>query len=270
MCLLALAIGMHPRFPVVIAANRDEYHDRPSAPAAQWQDHPQIVGGRDLSAGGSWMAAAVDGRVALVTNIRRPGATPGRSRGHLVRDCLLAEAQVDELLAKILPAASEYSAFNLIAGHAAELSYIGSDSPEITRLQSGIHTLSNATLNTPWPKAERLRAALLDWCDQASTDQASLFDALADTRPAADAQLPNTGVDLAIERMLSAAFILGDHYGTRCSSIYTLDHAGNANLHERRFGPNGTALGASDLQWSMTKPTAARPAHPLRASVTSG
>lgn len=251
MCLLALAIGQHPSYPLVIAANRDEFHARPSAGAAHWQVHPQIIGGRDLDAGGSWMAASLGGRVAMVTNVRRPGAGKGRSRGHLVCDALLDEYDPERRLAQLRASAAEYSPFNLIFGRGTDLAFVNSDGDSIDTLPAGVYALSNASLDTPWPKAEKLRAALGRWCAEGATDESPLFDALADTDIAADAKLPDTGVGLSLERMLSAAFIVGSSYGTRSSTLYTLDQQGRARLHERRFGPDGVFIDSAAFEWQV-------------------
>ncbi len=254
MCLLALAIGQHPLYPLVIAANRDEYHARPSAAAAPWPEHPQIVGGRDLTAGGSWMAASLSGRVAMVTNIRRPGASKGRSRGHLVREALLDDRDPQHLLAQLRASAAEYSPYNLIFGRGQQLAFVNSDGDSIACLPAGTYALSNATLDTPWPKAGKLREALARWCIEDGDDESALFQALADTETAADADLPDTGVGLTLERMLSAPFITGSSYGTRSSTLYTLDQRGRARLHERRFGPDGVFIDSAALEWQISAP----------------
>lgn len=251
MCLLALALGQHPLYPLVIAANRDEYHARPSMGARHWQEHPQIIGGRDLAAGGSWMAASLSGRVAMVTNIRRPGAIKGRSRGHLVLEALLDDGDPEQSLAQLRASAAEYSPFNLIYGHGTTLAYVNSDGDGSASLPTGIYGLSNATLDTPWPKVGKLREALTRWCARGQDEESILFAALADTEPAANADLPDTGVGLTLERMLSAPFITGSSYGTRSSTLYTVDQQGRARLHERRFGPDGVFIDSAAFEWQV-------------------
>ncbi|MGE4070921.1 MAG: NRDE family protein [Lysobacterales bacterium] len=254
MCLLALAIGQHPLYPLVIAGNRDEYHARPSAAAAPWPDHPQIVGGRDLTAGGSWMAASLGGRVAMVTNIRRPGASKGRSRGHLVREALLDHADPEHSLARLRASAADYSPYNLIFGRGQQLAFVNSDGNSIACMPAGIYGLSNATLDTLWPKVGKLREALARWCARGDCEESILFEALADTETAADPDLPDTGVGLTMERMLSAPFITGSSYGTRSSTLYTLDQQGRARLHERRFGADGVFIDRAALEWQISAP----------------
>lgn len=251
MCLVAFAIGLHPRFRLAIAANRDEFHARPSAAAARWADHPSVFGGRDLSSGGSWMAADMRGRVALVTNIRRLPFATGRSRGHLVRELLGLDATIDDQLTRLQRRAGEFSPFNLVAGCVDRLQHLNSLTGVVTPLTQGIHVLSNDTLDTPWPKALHLRTAMERWSAAADPHCDALFDALGDRRQAADHALPDTGVGLERERFLSAPFIVGEPYGTRCSTVYTLDHDGQARLIERSYGPLGAPQGAVELNWRV-------------------
>ncbi|HRG16142.1 MAG TPA: NRDE family protein [Pseudomonadota bacterium] len=246
MCLIAFALNLHPRYRLVLAANRDEFHARPSDAADFHADAPQLFGGRDLQAGGSWLLAARNGRVAAVTNVRTGQPESGlRSRGELVRRAAVADPLHDEL--QFLQAtAAHYGRFNLLAYDGARLWYAGNH-PEarVCAVDDGVHALSNAALNTPWPKTQRLHAVMSAWLADEATDIAPLFAALADPRTAADADLPQTGVPLDWERRLSAAFIVGADYGTRASSVVLVadDHV---RFIERRFGPHGSALGETD------------------------
>lgn len=246
MCLIAVALHAHPRYTFVLAANRDEFHARPSAAADFHEDAPDVFGGRDLQAGGSWLLATRGGRVLAVTNVRTGQPDSGRrSRGELVH----RGARVDPLpaeLQRVHAEAAEYGRFNLLAFEQGRLWYAGNH-PEARLLEvgAGVHTLSNAALDTPWPKTQRLQAALSAWIARGDDEVALLFDALADSRTAADEELPNTGVPLEWERRLSAAFITGGDYGTRASSIVLVadDHV---RFIERRYGRQGSALGATD------------------------
>jgi uncharacterized protein with NRDE domain len=246
MCLIAFALNLHPRYRLVLAANRDEFHARPSDAADFHADAPQLFGGRDLQAGGSWLLAARNGRVAAVTNVRTGQPESGlRSRGELVRRAAVADPLHDEL--QFLQAtAAHYGRFNLLAYDGARLWYAGNH-PEarVCAVDDGVHALSNAALNTPWPKTQRLHAVMSAWLADDAEDIAPLFAALADPRTAADADLPQTGVPLDWERRLSAAFIVGADYGTRASSVVLVadDHV---RFIERRFGPHGSALGETD------------------------
>lgn len=248
MCLIAFALHVHPRYRLVLAANRDEFHARPSAAAAFHEDAPDVFGGRDLQAGGSWLLASASGRVLAVTNVRTGQPESGRrSRGELVHrgvrlDPLQAELQ------RVHAEAADYGRFNLLAHERGRLWY-AANHPEarLHPVDAGVHTLSNAALDTQWPKTLRLQAVLSEWVGRGDDEVAPLFDALADPRIAADEDLPGTGVPLEWERRLSAAFIVGDDYGTRASSIVLVadDHV---RFIERRFGPAGVALGQSDVR----------------------
>ncbi len=252
MCLVAIAIRAHPRYPLIIAANRDEFHARPSMPAEAWEDVPGVFGGRDLASGGSWFAADRSGRFALVTNIRRLPLREGRSRGALVREFLSSPANAQAFATRVSERASEYRPFNLVFGSANETVFINSDRVEPGVLAPGIHGLSNADLDTPWPKTLRLAAVLEQLCDRGEEALEPLWMALADPAIAGDADLPDTGIGLERERFLSAAFIVGETYGTRASTLLTIDTDGLVNMVERGFGPNGTALGENVTEWRIT------------------
>ena len=251
MCLVAIALGAHPFYPLIIAANRDEFHARPSRVAQEWQDLLGVYGGRDLARGGSWFAATRAGRFALVTNIRRVPVSAGRSRGTLIQqfmpDPIDARACAEELARKAL----DYRPFNLLVGTRAEAYFIHSDRGKVHGLKRGVHGLSNADLNTPWPKTERLSEVLRGVCARAEDPHDALWDALADTGVAPDADLPDTGIGLDRERVLSAAFIVGENYGTRASTLLSFASDGRARLVERSFGPSGVPLGETVLEWEV-------------------
>lgn len=246
MCLIALALDAHPQFRLVLVANRDEFHARPTAAAAAWNDVPEIFGGRDLQQGGGWLALHRDGRWAAVTNVRRmePPDPRAPSRGALVAG-YLREPQTPQAWAEQLrEPAGAYAGFNLLLGDAGGAHYL-SNAPgyRAQALSPGVHAVSNASLDTPWPKLLRLKQALRHWCAVQSRDPEALFAALADEQEAPEAELPDTGVGLVRERFLSAAFIRHPAYGTRASTVLCIDHQGQALFHERRFGPNGRADG---------------------------
>lgn len=257
MCLIALAIEAHPRWRFVLVGNRDEFHARPTAPAASLDAEGRRFGGRDLQAGGGWLQVDADGRVAAVTNVRlgRPEAA-SRSRGALVADFIARAAPMDAYTQALKPIAAEFGRFNLLlfdAGEHAEPGRYASNHPSVFKraLPAGIHALSNADLDTPWPKTLALHARLADWVARAdardpaqSVVLAPLFEALADPREAPDEALPSTGVSIEWERRLSAAFILGSDYGTRASTVVLVGDEG-LWFEERRFGPNGVAQGRS-------------------------
>ena len=231
MCLAAFALNAHPRFPLVVAANRDEFFARPAAPMAWWPDAPDILAGRDLSAGGTWFGLSRSGRLALLTNVREPARqrADAPSRGALVVDWLTAGDDADAFAARL---ASGYNGFNLITADLRRNTWhwISNRSPTPRRLADGIHGLSNAALDTPWPKTQGLKAALADALASASSAaplSRAVLTARADAAPAPDDQLPDTGVGLVRERLLSPRFVrMPDPaeptramYGTRCSTV---------------------------------------------------
>ncbi|WP_136248124.1 NRDE family protein [Halomonas borealis] len=251
MCLIALA--HHPDSPVVLrlVANRDESHARPTAALDAWEDAPDIIGGRDLQAGGGWLAVHRDGRFAAVTNVRDPGLpTPARppSRGDLVRAALECDDPAAWLGELADGGARRYAGFNLLTGDGRRLWCLHRGRERITleRLPAGLHGLSNAERNTPWPKLIAARHGLADslregrWPDDA-------LAVMSDSREAEDARLPDTGIGRTLERRLSAAFIVGQEYGTRATSWLEWRADGRLSIGERRFGPNGIMLGEHQL-----------------------
>lgn len=229
MCLAVLALDASRRFPLVIAANRDEFFDRTAARLAWWRPDPaapEMLGGRDLTAGGTWMGLTLQGRLALVTNVRDPARQDPQapSRGELVPMWLRGDQPLDRFWPRI--AMGGYNGFNLIAADfaAGTCHWMSNTQTMPCAVDRGIHGLSNALLDTPWPKVQRLKSRLgeaLHACGSADELADELFDALADREPAPDADLPRTGVSLDWERVLSPAFIRTEdgRYGTRCSTL---------------------------------------------------
>ncbi|HEY3269996.1 MAG TPA: NRDE family protein [Geothrix sp.] len=252
MCLIALAYRAHPEFELVIAANRDEYHTRPTAPAGAWEEAPEVFGGRDLSQGGSWLALSKRGRLACVTNVRRmvvpDPAAP--SRGRLVSSFVRGDEPARAFSDGVADRALAFAGFNLLLWDGADLRYLNNHPRFVSReVPPGVHVVSNADLDTPWPKTEKLRRAMAAWVAVGDDDEAPLLTALADRAPAADADLPDTGVGLELERMLSPAFIVSPAYGTRCTTIVALRQDGSARFTEWRFDPSGQLSGRSGAHW---------------------
>jgi len=255
MCLIGIVYRAHAKHELVLAANRDEFHERPSAPAAPWSDHPHIFGGRDLRQKGSWLAVSAAGRLAAVTNVRRmvppdPGAP---SRGRLVAEFLQGSANAAEFASALAEQAENYSGFNLLLYDGAELRYV-TNAPQFRDepVTPGVHALSNATLDTPWPKSRRLQQALEAWSRDNWESFTPLFKALTDRTPGADAELPNTGVGKSLEKMLSAPFIVSPNYGTRCSTVVTLG-GGKIDFAEQRFEPSGLDAGKTERKLALTR-----------------
>ncbi|MCH7894467.1 MAG: NRDE family protein [Proteobacteria bacterium] len=241
MCLVVLAYAHHPRYRLVLAANRDEFHARPSQSAHWWPDHPGLLAGRDLEAGGTWLGINRSGRLALVTNFREPGArAPGkRSRGELVRDFLTDDRPAAEFAADLSAVASDYSGFNLVVFDGRNCLYLCNRGDFQQVLQPGIHGLSNHRLNTPWPKVEKTRHRFADALASDDIDEVELFSILGDNRPFDDKVLANTGIGRELEKLLSAPFVISPDYGTRCSTLVLWDNSGDMHFSERSFTPAG-------------------------------
>jgi uncharacterized protein with NRDE domain len=257
MCLVVVALDAHPRFALVVAANRDEYHARAALPA-HWGDTAPFAGilaGRDRVAGGTWLGVRRDGRWALVTNVRdghrNDPAAP--SRGGLVPAILNDAAAPRTALATLIPNADRYNGFNLLAGDTGSATWASNRARETRALASGVHGLSNALLDTPWPKVTRTKDAVTAWVARGGDDVAPIIEALADRTQAPDEALPATGVPLAIERMLSPPFIISEDYGTRCSTVLTIARSGEARLVERSFDARGEVTGDVEFAFELSR-----------------
>jgi uncharacterized protein with NRDE domain len=257
MCIAYLAFGAHPDWPLFIAANRDEYHQRPSLAAAPWRDHPDIIGGVDCQAGGTWLGLTRQGRFALLTNYRDPATflAEAPSRGMLVSDYLIDNILPDDYAQTIHRTAQAYNGFNLLLGDLTAVRYVSNraqqNSPQC--LAPGRYILSNHLLNTGWPKAERLRAAL-DQFPMAQLDQSlsPVFEILKDNTQATDQFLPSTGLTLERERLLSSPFIISPEYGTRCSTVIAVHASGHAIFSETSYNSSGTATERHDWPFSIS------------------
>lgn len=237
MCLIFLLVNEHPTYSLVVAANRDEFYNRRTAPAGFWEDAPHILAGRDLEANGTWMGISRSGRISLLTNFRDPGninpAAP--SRGHLVSDFLRMDTHASEYLKSIEQRGREFNGFNLIAGSINDLWYYSNYGNGIARIPDGLHGLSNHLLNTPWPKVEWGKRRLRPLLRPDVIDPGILFDFLYDDRQAPDDRLPDTGVGLERERVLSSMFIKSPDYGSRCSTVLLIDRNHHARFAERVY-----------------------------------
>ncbi|MEM7468067.1 MAG: NRDE family protein [Pseudomonadota bacterium] len=250
MCLLLIDWCTHPEFLLVVAANRDEFHDRPAAPADWWTELSDIFGGRDLEAGGTWMAINRRGHFAAVTNVRKPGGIGAKTRGELSINFLVGnEADPKE---RLLSTANEYNGYNFIGYGGEALHWFNNVEATGDSLVKGVYGLSNASLDTPWPKLIRLKSSYQVIAQQNDNFSEALFDLLADRHTPPDDDLPNTGVGLQMERQLSPIFIEGDTYGTRCCSVYTLSRTGVARFVERRFDRDRTFIGESAVEFEIT------------------
>lgn len=256
MCLIALAWRTPPRYELALIANRDEFHARPAAPAGADPAQPGLYGGRDLAQGGSWLLVTTRGRLAAVTNVRvgLAGEVAPRSRGALVRDFAGGTATAEDFLTALAATAAEYGRFNLLLWDGASLRFASNHPRFVTQaVAPGVHAMSNGAFDARWPKSAHATRALSSWLASPAAGAghaneapalAPLFEALADTAPAPDGLLPDTGVGIELERALSPVFLRGERYGTRCSSVVLVD-ADAITFVERRFGPKGTSRGES-------------------------
>ena len=256
MCLIAFAWNAHPRYALVVVANRDEFHARPASPAAWQSDDPSVIGGVDLLAGGSWLQLSRRGRLAAVTNFRQGLSPPptAKSRGALVADFVRATSTAAEFALGIASTAVTVGRHTLLLWDGSNLCQSGNyPTAHAAPIAAGLHMLSNAALDAPWPKSLRLQMALADWL-QASPETSDpvniepLFSALADITQANDTELPATGISIDWERRLSSAFIRGSEYGTRCSTVVLIGHNGEMQFEEQCFGVQGEVTGITRWQ----------------------
>ena len=260
MCLIVFAFDEHPDYQLILGANRDEFHARPTKPARFWKDHPHVLAGRDEKAGGTWMGVTRSGAWAAITNVRNPGShdPDAPSRGRLVADYLAHEPDPSAYLEQV--DADAYNGFNLLVGTPGETRYLSNAGNGIRPLEPGIHGLSNRLLNAPWPKVEAARAGLRDLDlpgttalgppsasdeppeagdarlpDGREDPVAAVLDLLDDREPFPDETLPDTGVGLETERMLSPIFIESNGYGTRSSTVLLIGRDGTVTFAEKTF-----------------------------------
>lgn len=249
MCLMAFDWRPGTARPLVLAANRDEFHARPTRALHRWSASEEILAGRDEQAGGTWLAVRRDGRFAALTNVRDPSAPKGqRSRGALSVDALAAK-QVEDYAHTVYEQRHEYGPFNLLIGSDAALWQVGTNTAPV-EVPPGLHALSNQALDTPWPKSIRAVRRLEATLDASTLDLTTLLGLLDDRSIAADDELPDTGVGVQLERMLSAPFIVDRIYGTRSSTALILGRG--VRIAERIFDAEGDRIGERHFQWRRT------------------
>lgn len=250
MCLILVAHKADDEHPLIIAANRDEFHARPTQKAGWWPDDQRLLGGRDLQAGGSWLAVQRSGRFAAVTNFRDADAPPRgkRSRGFLVTEFLQSFASPVEYVDSIDN--SKYAGFNLLVADGNSLAYRSNRTSESGELAPGIYGLGNATLDTPWEKVERSKRTLRSLIAAGSVNQSSLLNLLADREKGPVEEVQSSRLPFATAHAITAPFIVLPEYGTRCSTVVTADRAGNWSFLERRFSANGEPSGESQYSFS--------------------
>jgi uncharacterized protein with NRDE domain len=255
MCLLLIAVRAVPGKPLLLLGNRDEFRARASAAAAPWSEDTRVVGGRDLVAGGSWLALRSDGRHAAVANVRTGlPATAPKSRGWLVRDFMLGDAKPRAFLDAVHGDVESYGAFNLIVGDRGETWAYGTADEAPQQLDTGVHVISNGRIGVHWPKTERLQRRFVETMAASADDDARLLDLLLDQQQPSDRALPDTGIGIELERLLAPVFVRGSaQYGTRACTLAYLGEEGSAALRERTFGPEARL--ESNAAWDSSAAT---------------
>ncbi|MEX1239334.1 MAG: NRDE family protein [Cyclobacteriaceae bacterium] len=253
MCLIFIGLKNHPKYKLIVAANRDEFYDRPTAPASFWEDHPDILAGRDLEAKGTWLGMTKSGRICMVTNFRDPKNIHAQapSRGKLVTDFLRDNTTGEKYLEKLMPHARKYNGFSLIAGTVDALYYFSNYKDGIILLNSGLFGLSNHLLETPWPKVEKGKNRIQELLKSSAIHVEGLYEVLSDEAISSDPHLPDTGVGLELERALSAAFIKSAGYGTRSSTVVMVDYNNHVSFHERVYNPEDSGFSYHDFQYTI-------------------
>ncbi|MGB5166039.1 MAG: NRDE family protein [Woeseiaceae bacterium] len=247
MCLLVVAFGVSDDYPLVVAGNRDEFHARPTQSARRWSDHPDIIGGRDLQAGGSWLALHQKGRFATVTNFRDAQQESGklRSRGHLITDFLNSDLAPLDFMQRV--DGDAYAGFNLLLSDGDSLAYVSNRGVAATQLPAGVYGLSNATLDTPWSKVERSKRGMQALLTERNLNAPALFRLLDDRDRGPADEVEKGRLPFTTAHALSAPFIVLEDYGTRSSSVVLCDQSGHWSLTERRFDAAGKRQGETTL-----------------------
>ena len=245
MCILFIAVNQHQAYPLIIAANRDEFYARPTAKSCFWDEYPHMLAGKDVQAGGSWMGINRQGQIGALTNIRDPRHINqlAPTRGKLVSDYLTQSMSAQQYLQKLKQQGGQYNGFNLLFGQWHDLQVYNNHDRQTQDLTTGVYGLSNASLNSPWPKTASGMERLANYCaDSHSLEPEHLFTLLRDDTQARDEDLPQTGVPLEWERKLSSIFIQSPDYGTRSSTLILIDQKQRATWQERTFDHTGQCI----------------------------
>ncbi len=237
MCLIILSLKTFKDYPFVIAANRDEFYNRPAQAAAFWNEHPYLLAGKDLKDGGTWLGITRNGKFAALTNFRdlRNINESAPSRGNLVKNFLINNITAEEYSEILLSEGRIYNGFNLICGNLKKLFYFSNINGKVEIINEGIHGLSNHLLNTNWPKVDSGKKKLKDLLASNHVEANRIFELLYDETPAADNKLPDTGVGIQLERLLSPMYIKSEQYGTRCSTVILIDKENNVTFAESTY-----------------------------------
>jgi uncharacterized protein with NRDE domain len=255
MCLIVFANSVLEDYKLIFAANRDEFYDRPSEQADFWREHPDLLAGKDSQAGGTWMGITRKGKFAAITNFRdlKNNRNDAPSRGELTLDFLVKDVTPEEYYNRLKSELNNYNGFNLILGNIDELYYFSNKTDGLKKLEPGIHGISNAILDTPWPKVEKSKRQLKHLIEQQNIHPWEILNLLDDTSPAKDEELPDTGVGLELERILSPIFIKSEKYGTRSSTIVTVDKNNNVKFVEKTYFANTGRFSNKEFNFTIEK-----------------
>ncbi len=239
MCLIVFALNVHPEYKLILGANRDEFYNRPASPAKFWDDHKNLLAGKDLKDGGTWLGVTKQGRFAAITNYRdlRNIKLNTPSRGNIVKSFLIKDDDIENFSKEIISTKGHYNGYNLIYGCADYLFYFSNYNNSLQKIDKGIHALSNHLLNTPWFKVVKSKNQF-ERVIQNNFAAEDIFKILSDTILSPDNELPETGLDKEREKIISSIFIKTKEYGTRCSTVITIDNNNFVNFTERTFNNN--------------------------------
>lgn len=244
MCLIVFAYKYHPKYPFILAGNRDEFHERPTQKLHVWEGDPEILAGKDLMAGGTWLGINQHGKFAALTNYRDLSniKEPTPSRGYIVSDILQSELSTSDQLTVLAPDFPNYNGFNLIAGTLDDLYFVSNHGDHIQKIKPGLYGISNASLNTPWPK---INSALEDFSaalNKDRPDENEIFELLCNTKRYPESMLPKTGLSPEMEKAVSSVFILTEDYGTRSSALLMFDKNDKITFTEKTYLPGTTVV----------------------------
>jgi uncharacterized protein with NRDE domain len=255
MCILFIAVKQHPLYPLIIAANRDEFHDRPTQSSHFWPEHKAILAGKDLRAGGTWMGINKKGDIAALTNIRAPGKERSNavSRGELVTNFLRLLNNKNNYLSTLQNTHLDYNGYNLLFGNLTQLQVYNSFDNTAFELEEGVYGLSNASLDSPWPKLDIGKSALAHYCQHHNNlNFEHLFELLGNNLPAKDEDLPDTGISKELEKVLSSIFIKSPEYGTRSSTILLINSQQQVYWEERTFNASGKKINTNVHEFKIS------------------
>jgi uncharacterized protein with NRDE domain len=242
MCLIVLANNFHKNYKLILAANRDEFYNRPTLPTDFWEDNPDLLAGKDLEAGGTWLGITKSGKYAAITNFREPKSfrKDAPSRGKLTTQFLLGNTKPDKYVSSLMKDSNNYNGYNLLVGNPNELYFYSNKINRPQKLVPGIYGLSNHLLDTPWTKVVRSKEAFKEVVKDDKLSVKKLFDLLSDKTLPPDIELPNTGMGIEIERMAAPVFIESPSYGTRCSTVILVDKNNNVQFIEKSLRINSS------------------------------